>query len=118
MKIQSAAAFVLSALFATSALAAPIGEVATQSGKIFDGENYMVVKKDMKKGETIKPHAHPGFKTLIFAVGKGSFDVTLSENGETEKHQTAAGSVLRFGGDAVIEAVATQDASVTITLVK
>ncbi|MGN6965954.1 hypothetical protein ACTHUD_27215, partial [Neisseria sp. P0016.S002] len=87
----------------------------SENGKIFSGENYMVVKKDMKKGEQIKPHDHPGFKTLIFTVGKGSFDVTLNQ---TEKHTVGAGSVLRFGGDAVIEAVATEDADVAITLIK
>ncbi|WP_455934628.1 hypothetical protein [Neisseria sp.] len=37
---------------------------------------------------------------------------------QTEKHTVGAGSVLRFGGDAVIEAVATEDADVAITLIK
>ena len=42
--------------------AAPLGEVSSENGKIFSGENYMVVKKDMKKGEQIKPHGnHSGF---------------------------------------------------------
>ncbi len=52
---------------------------------------------------------------MIFAVGKGSFDVTLNQK---EKHTVGAGSVLRFSGDVVIEAVATEDADVAITLIK
>ena len=113
MKVSNIPAVLLSALFSIAVSAAPL--VSSENGKIFSGENYMVVKKDMKKGEQIKPHDHPGFKTLIFAVGKGSFDVTLNQ---TEKHTVVAGSVLRFGGDAVIEAVATEDADVAITLIK
>ena len=115
MKVSNISAVLLSALFSVAVSAAPLGEVSSENGKIFSGENYMVFKKDMKKGEQIKPHDHPGFKTLIFAVGKGSFDVTLNQ---TEKHTVGAGSVLRFGGDAVIEAVATEDADVAITLIK
>ena len=82
MKVSNISAILLSALFSVAVSAAPLGEVSSENGKIFSGENYMVVKKDMKKGEQIKPHDHPGFKTLIFAVGKGSFDVTLNQ---TEK---------------------------------
>ncbi len=115
MKVANIAAVLLSALFSVAVSAAPLGEVSSENGKIFSGENYMVVKKDMKKGEQIKSHDHPGFKTLIFAVGKGSFDVTLNQK---EKHTVGAGSVLRFGGDVVIEAVATEDADVAITLIK
>ena len=83
MKVVNISAVLLSALFSVAVSAAPLGEVSSENGKIFSGENYMVVKKDMKKGEQIKPHDHPGFKTLIFAVGKGSFDVTLNQK---EKH--------------------------------
>ena len=114
MKVANISAVLLSALFSVAVSAAPLGEVSSENGKIFSGENYMVVKKDMKKGEQIKPHDHPGLNT-DFAVGKGSFDVTLNQ---TEKHTVGAGSVLRFGGDAVIEAVATEDADVAITLIK
>ena len=115
MKVAKISVVLLSALFSVAVFAAPLGEVSSENGKIFNGENYMVVKKDMRKGEQIKPHNHPGFKTLIFAVGKGSFDVTLNQ---TEKHIVQAGSVLRFGGDVVIGAVATKDADVAITLIK
>lgn len=115
MKVAKISVVLLSALFSVAVSAAPLGEVSSESGKIFNGENYMVVKKDMRKGEQIKPHNHPGFKTLIFAVGKGGFDVTLNQ---TEKHIVQAGSVLRFGGDVVIGAVATEDADVAITLIK
>ena len=115
MKTIRSAAALLFALSAAAAFAAPAGEVASGSGKIFSGDNYMVVKKDMKSGETIKPHNHKGFKTLIFAVGKGRFDVTLNQH---EKHRVGAGEVLRFGGSDVIEAVAEEDASVAITLIK
>ena len=115
MKVSNISAVLLSALFSVAIFCRAFGRGFFRNGKIFSGENYMVVKKDMKKGEQIKPHDHPGFKTLIFAVGKGSFDVTLNQ---TEKHTVGAGSVLRFGGDAVIEAVATEDADVAITLIK
>ena len=115
MKVAKISVVLLSALFSVAVSAAPLGEVSSENGKIFNGENYMVVKKDMRKGEQIKPHNHPGFKTLIFAVGKGSFDVMLNQ---TEKHIVQAGSVLRFGGDVVIGAVATEDADVEITLIK
>ena len=64
MKVAKISVVLLSALFSVAVSAAPLGEVSSENGKIFNGENYMVVKKDMKKGEQIKPHNHPGFKTL------------------------------------------------------
>ena len=103
------------ALFASPVFAAPAGEVSGKNGKIFGGENYTVVKKDMKTGETIKPHAHEGFRTVLFAVGKGRFDVTLNS---AEKHSVGSGEVLKFGGLDVIEAVARENSTVTITLIK
>lgn len=112
---RSALCLILTALFASPAFAAPAGEVSGKNGKIFSNENDMVVKKDMKKGETIKPHAHEDFRTVLFAVGKGRFDVTLNTD---EKHPVGAGEVLNFGGRDVIEAVARENSSVTITLVK
>ena len=113
--LRNLAGLVLAAGLAAAAQAAPVGEVSAATGKIFDGENYMVVKKDMKKGEVMKPHNHPGFKTLIFAVGDGVFDVTLNQ---TEKHRVGEGEVLRFDGESYIGAVAEEDASVVITLIK
>lgn len=104
---RSALCLILTALFASPAFAAPAGEVS--------GENDTVVKKDMKKGETIKPHAHEDFRTVLFAVGKGRFDATLNTD---EKHPVGAGEVLKFGGRDVIEAVARENSSVKITLVK
>ncbi|WP_293279402.1 hypothetical protein [Neisseria sp. oral taxon 014] len=104
---RSAPCLMLTALFASPAFAAPAGEVS--------GENDTVVKKDMKKGETIKPHAHENFRTVLFAVGKGRFDATLNTD---EKHPVGAGEVLKFGGRDVIEAVARENSSVKITLVK
>ena len=88
MKVAKISVVLLSALFSIAVFAAPLGEVSSENGKIFNGENYMVVKKDMRKGEQIKPHNHPGFKTLIFAVGKGSFDVTLNQTDGTIGHFT------------------------------
>lgn len=111
----SALCLILTALFASPAFAAPAGEVSGKNGKIFSNENDTVVKKDMKKGETIKPHAHEDFRTVLFAVGKGRFDATLNTD---EKHPAGAGEVLKFGGRDVIEAVARENSSVTITLVK
>ena len=104
---RSAPCLMLTALFASPAFAAPVGKVS--------GENDTVVKKDMKKRETIKPHAHEDFQTVLFAVGKGRFDVTLNTD---EKHPVGVGEVLKFGGRDVIEAVARENSSVTITLVK
>lgn len=104
---RSAPCLTLTALFASPAFAAPAGEVS--------GENDTVVKKDMKKGETIKPHAHEDFRTVLFGFGKGRFDVTLNTD---EKHPVGAGEVLKFGGRDVIEAVDRENSSVTIRLVK
>lgn len=112
---RSAPCLMLTALFASPVFAAPAGEVNGKNGKNFSGENDTVVKKDMKKGETIKPHAHENFRTVLFAVGKGRFDVTLNTD---EKHPVDVGEVLKFGGRDVIEAVARENSSVTITLVK
>lgn len=49
MKVSNISAVLLSALFSVAVSAAPLGEVSSENGKIFSGENYMVVKKDMKK---------------------------------------------------------------------
>ena len=108
---RSALCLILTALFASPAFTAPAGEVSGKNGKIFSGENDTVVKK----GETIKPHAYEDFRTVLFAVGKGRFDATLNTE---EKHHVGAGEVLKFGGRDVIEAVARENSSVTITLVK
>ena len=114
MKVSNISAVLLSALFSVAISAAPLGEVSSENGKIFSGENYMVVKKDMKKGEQIKPHDHPALKRWFLPLER-----KLWRDVESDwKHTVGAGSVLRFGGDAVIEAVATEDADVAITLIK
>ena len=103
----SAPCLILTTLFASPAFAAPDDGVS--------GENDTVVKKDMKKGETIKPHAHEDFRTVLFAIDKGRVDATLNTD---EKHPVGAGEVLKFGGRDIIEAVARENSSVKITLVK
>lgn len=51
MKVAKISVVLLSALFSVAVSAAPLGEVSSENGKIFNGENYMVVKKNMRKGE-------------------------------------------------------------------
>ena len=53
MKVSNISAILLSALFSVAVSAAPLGEVSSENGKIFSGENYMVVKKDMRKGSRL-----------------------------------------------------------------
>ncbi len=103
---RSALCLMLTALFASPAFAAPAGKVSGKNGKIFSNENDTGVKKDMKKRETIKPHAHEDFRTVLFAIDKGRFDTTLNTD---EKHPVGAGEVLKFGGRDVIEAAAREN---------
>ena len=44
MKVAKISVVLLSALFSIAVFAAPLGEVSSENDKIFNGENYMVVK--------------------------------------------------------------------------
>lgn len=79
--------------------------------KSINGINF--VHKVLKKGEIIEKHNHPG-KEIVFAVMKGSFEITI---GGEEKHLVKAGEALNFDGTNTISAVAIDDSESLVVLV-
>lgn len=79
--------------------------------KSINGVNF--VHKVLKKGDTIEKHNHPD-KEIVFAVMKGSFEITI---GEVEKHVVKAGEALNFDGTNTISAVAIDDSESLVVLV-
>lgn len=79
--------------------------------KSINGVNF--VHKVLKKGDTIEKHNHPG-KEIVFAVMKGSFEITI---GGEEKHLVKAGEALNFDGQNTISAVAIDDSESLVVLV-
>lgn len=78
--------------------------------KSINGVNF--VHKILKKGDVIDKHNHPG-KEIVFAVMKGSFEITIGE----EKHLVKAGEALNFDGTNTISAVALDDSESLVVLV-
>lgn len=79
--------------------------------KSINGVNF--VHKILKKGDTIEKHNHSD-KEIVFAVMKGSFEITI---GEVEKHVVNAGEALNFDGTNTISAVAMDDSESLVVLV-
>lgn len=79
--------------------------------KSINGVNF--VHKILKKGDIIDKHNHPD-KEIVFAVMKGSFEITI---GEEEKHLVKAGEALNFDGTNTISAVALDDSESLVVLV-
>lgn len=79
--------------------------------KSINGVNF--VHKILKKGDIIDKHNHPG-KEIVFAVMKGSFEITI---GGEEKHIVKAGEALNFDGTNTISAVALDDSESLVVLV-
>ena len=86
---------------------------AKQTGKVFTGKHFIVVKKVMKKGETMPRHNHVG-RTVLFTATAGAFDVVLNDS---ERHTVKQGQTLKFGGEVYISAVAVKPSAVTVVLV-
>lgn len=79
--------------------------------KSINGVNF--VHKILKKADVIDKHNHPD-KEIVFAVMKGSFEITI---GEEEKHLVKAGEALNFDGTNTISAVALDDSESLVVLV-
>ena len=79
--------------------------------KSINGVNF--VHKILKKGDTIEKHNHPD-KEIVFALIKGSFEITI---GEVEKHVVKAGEALNFDGTNTISAVAMDESESLVVLV-
>ena len=58
------------------------GTVNQELGLLFQGPNYVIVKKGGKAGEKVEKHNHPE-ANVIFTVVKGKVQVFLNE---TEEH--------------------------------
>ena len=58
-------------LIGLSAAAAPAAETAQGTGKVFEDENYIVIRETLPKGREIPRHNHPGH-TLLVTQTKGS----------------------------------------------
>ncbi|MFR9302337.1 MAG: cupin domain-containing protein [Fenollaria massiliensis] len=79
--------------------------------KSINGVNFF--HKILKKGDVIDKHNHPD-KEIVFAVMKGSFEITI---GGEEKHLVKAGEALNFDGTNTISAVALDDSESLVVLV-
>lgn len=94
-----------------------LGEVKNNSGVIFDGENYKVVKIVMPEGKDIPKHNHES-NTIIFSVLIGKMELILSDGTNEENHILIPGDVLRFDGSNYISGSALEDSEINVTIVK
>ena len=90
-----------------------LAKVLKEEGLIKSVNGVNFVHKILKKGDTIEKHNHPD-KEIVFAVMKGSFEITI---GEVEKHIVKAGEALNFDGTNTISAVAMDDSESLVVLV-
>ena len=95
-------------LIGLSAAATPAAEIAQSTGKIFEGENYTVIRETLPKGKEIPRHNHPG-------QTKGS-SVFLFDGGK--RQELRPGSVLKADGSEYVAIKITDDSELVIVLVK
>ena len=89
------------------------GTVNQELGLLFQGPNYVIVKKGGKAGEKVEKHNHPE-ANVIFTVVKGKVQVHLNDD---EVHIVEPGKVLHFDGDNFINAEFLTDGELFVTLV-
>lgn len=89
------------------------GTVNQELGLLFQGPNYVIVKKGGKAGEQVEKHNHPE-ANVIFTVVKGKVQVFLNE---TEEHVLVPGQVLEFNGDNYIQATLVEDSELVVNLI-
>jgi hypothetical protein cdivTM_11337 len=91
-----------------------VGNVKNEIGLMFSKDNFMLVKKALKKGEKVEKHNHEN-EEIIFTVLKGKVEVFLNEK---ENHVLVPGEILQFDGINFISAVAMEDSEFSVTLIK
>ncbi|WP_251423606.1 DUF1637 domain-containing protein [Veillonella agrestimuris] len=90
------------------------GTVKQELGVLFEGPNYVVVKKGGVAGDQVEKHNHPE-ANVIFTVVKGKVQVFLNE---TEEHLLTPGQVLQFNGDNYIQATLMEDSEFIVNLIR
>lgn len=90
------------------------GTVKQDLGLLFEGPNYVVVKKGGVVGDKVEKHNHPE-ANVIFTVVKGKVQVLLNE---TEEHLLTPGQVLQFNGDNYIQATLLEDSEFIVNLIR
>ena len=90
-----------------------MGVVKFEAGVVFKEDDFVVVKKEGKKGDLIPKHNHPE-ANVLFTVVKGFVKVTLND---TEHHELKPGQILHFDGDNYINAELLEDSEAFVTLV-
>ena len=101
-------------LLGLSAAAVPAAEIAQSTGKVFEGENYTVIRETLPKGKEIPRHHHPGH-TLLVTQTKGR-SVFLFDSGK--RQELRQGSVLKADGSEYVAIKITDDSELVIVLVK
>ncbi|WP_295241473.1 cupin domain-containing protein [Veillonella sp.] len=69
-----------------------VGTEKNELGLLFQGPNFVVVKKGGKAGEKVENHNHPE-ANVVFTVVKGKVAVQLNQE---EEHVLTPGTVLQF----------------------
>ncbi|KAF1678752.1 cupin domain-containing protein [Veillonella sp. R32] len=90
-----------------------VGTEKNELGLLFQGPNFIVVKKGGKAGEHVENHNHPE-ANVVFTVVKGKVDVRLNQD---EQHILTPGTVLQFNGDNFIQATLLEDSEFVVTLI-
>lgn len=90
-----------------------LGTVKREPGVLFEGPNFVTVKKVGVKGDVIGRHNHPE-AYVVFTVLKGNLTVLLDGS---EEHKVAAGDALNFDGDHTIQATFETDGEVLVNLI-
>ncbi|SUO93193.1 cupin domain-containing protein [Suttonella ornithocola] len=89
-------------------------EKTAQAGKIYQGDNYIIVKKMMRKGESIPKHNHT-HHDVIFTVISGKVAVNFDDKPFA---MVEAGEIIRFDGQHFIDAEILEDAQIQVALIK
>ena len=90
------------------------GTVNQELGLLFQGPNYVIVKKGGKSLVNKLKNTTTQKQNVIFTVVKGKVQVFLNE---TEEHVLVPGQVLEFNGDNYIQATLVEDSEFVVNLI-
>lgn len=87
-------------------------QIYGNNGLVFKNNNYRIIKKTIRKGESINKHNHPEAE-IIFTLVKGILLVSVDE----QNNYLEVGECLHFDGNHYISAEAVQDSEIFIILI-
>lgn len=90
-----------------------IGYVGNMSGKIFNEDEFTLIKRTLASGENIDEQNYTD-KTVLITIVVGSVNVTLNNE---EERNLEPGKVLKFDGDFPVKVHANDRSEYFVTLI-